>query len=119
APTMISERYHAWMSDMDRVRDLVTIYGVSIRSFDCDLGIEDLNRLMAEPSDEMAPLLDCLGYPLSEQRDGWGRPFQFERRDGKLSGKIEAIGVYSLGEDGVSRTEGNDLDDINSWAVDN
>lgn len=108
-----------WTRDRSRVNVLASIYDSNIRSSDCDVEIEDLNHLMTEPSGAMVPLLECLGDPPSEERDSWGRPYQFARRDGKSSGKIEAIGVYSLGEDGISRTEGNDPDDINSWTVDN
>ena len=47
------------------------------------------------------------------QADVWGNPFQVTERfdeNGRRS-----FGVYSYGRDGVSSTEGNDLDDINSW----
>lgn len=49
------------------------------------------------------------GYPL----DAWGQQIRTVRStnaDGSL-----ALNFYSIGADGVSRSAGNDPDDINSW----
>lgn len=45
--------------------------------------------------------------------DPWGHSYRFVRRLSDAAGG--SIGVYSVGEDGVSLTEGNDSDDVNSW----
>ena len=61
------------------------------------------------------PLARELGH--APQPDPWGNPLVYvtlhERRDGD-DGE-SAIGVYSLGADGISKTAGNDPDDLNSW----
>ena len=44
--------------------------------------------------------------------DGWGRPMQY-----RLSPPGNSFGVYSFGEDGLSSSQGEDRDDINSWAL--
>jgi len=50
--------------------------------------------------------------------DSWGNPFQFRLKDGKGSfGCKNPVHVFSYGEDGRSNSNGNDPDDINSWAT--
>ncbi|MFC7335766.1 type II secretion system protein GspG [Haloferula chungangensis] len=44
--------------------------------------------------------------------DPWGIPYSYVAGDGYPSG----FGFYSPGKDGISRTQGNDPDDINSWS---
>jgi len=44
--------------------------------------------------------------------DPWGNPYQYiapSTTDGEF-------GLYSLGRDGISQTQGNDPDDINNWS---
>lgn len=43
--------------------------------------------------------------------DPWGHPYAYLRGDGLPDG----FGIYSMGPDGVSTTQGNDPDDLNSW----
>ncbi|NQU23326.1 MAG: hypothetical protein HQ567_18760 [Candidatus Nealsonbacteria bacterium] len=59
---------------------------------------------------------DGLGEPPGCDR--WGNPYRFVRNVRSPDGQHMAIGVYSTGHDGVSRTGGNDPDDINSWDAD-
>ncbi len=48
--------------------------------------------------------------------DPWGNPFQVVERSSH-NGRRQ-FAVYSLGRDGMSQTNGNDPDDINSWSED-
>lgn len=43
--------------------------------------------------------------------DPWGHPYAYLRGDGLPDG----FGIYSMGPDGISSTQGNDSDDLNSW----
>ncbi len=55
------------------------------------------------------------GFEMLATGDNWGHPYQFVPK--KPSDKGEAsVGVYSLGADGISRSNGNDPDDICSWS---
>ena len=50
------------------------------------------------------------------ESDPWGRPLKIvERLDGNGNRRFA---VFSFGRDGMSRTDGNDPDDINSWSDD-
>ena len=51
----------------------------------------------------------------SPDKDPWGNPYRCVERsaDGK-----DRLGVYSLGRDGISESNGNDMDDLNSWSDD-
>ena len=44
-------------------------------------------------------------------KDPWGEPYCYLAGDGFPEG----YGIYSKGPDGVSVTQGNDADDLNSW----
>lgn len=44
--------------------------------------------------------------------DPWGNPYRYVAGDGYPSG----FGFYSSGIDGISKSQGNDPDDINSWS---
>lgn len=46
--------------------------------------------------------------------DPWGNPYRYVAGDGYPDG----FGFYSSGIDEISRTQGNDPDDINSWSQD-
>lgn len=74
-------------------------------------------------ADGLAALLVCPDQALSNRWKGpylkdsipidpWGRPYVY-RSPGIHSNA--AYNLYSCGADGVSRSDGNDLDDINSW----
>jgi hypothetical protein len=51
----------------------------------------------------------------SVELDPWGNPYHCGRDMELVDGRVIPIGIYSLGEDGLSQTQGNDSDDINSW----
>ena len=48
-------------------------------------------------------------------RDSWGNPFQIVQLDMPNDEFTHNVHAYSFGEDGISKTNGNDPDDINSW----
>lgn len=50
------------------------------------------------------PFLDC-----------WGRPYQVAFNKRQSDGQVQWVGIYSLGYDGVSLSQGDDPDDLNSW----
>lgn len=57
-------------------------------------------------------------FYIEAQRDPWGNPYKFVR-DVPIPGvQIEPVGVYSMGRDGVSTTNGDDPDDLNTWDED-
>jgi hypothetical protein len=48
--------------------------------------------------------------------DPWGQPYRYIRNRHLTDGTVVELGVYSTGQDGVSETDGNDADDLNSWS---
>ena len=63
--------------------------------------------------------LSELEHRHSELTDAWGNKYQFVgRNEPGLFGSNSSIHVYSLGKDGITKSNGNDLDDINSWDYD-
>jgi len=71
---------------------------------------DGLRSLVERPS---ALGSDVRWHPLMHKlpNDPWGHPYCYIVGEGFSSG----FGVYSLGADGQSTTQGNDADDINSW----
>lgn len=51
--------------------------------------------------------------PTNESRDIWGNPYRCAQL---TEGETSRLGVYSTGEDGLSRSHGSDPDDLNSWS---
>lgn len=47
--------------------------------------------------------------------DPWGRPYVFVERDSSSHDTWDRVHVYSLGEDGKTDSDGNDIDDLNTW----
>jgi hypothetical protein len=47
--------------------------------------------------------------------DPWGSPYKCVRNRTLDNGTVVPMGIFSMGRDGVSRSEGNDPDDLNSW----
>ena len=54
--------------------------------------------------------------------DGWNSAYRCVKLDAENKptdeNEFHVIGIYSVGEDGLSVTQGNDADDLNSWAFD-
>ncbi len=48
--------------------------------------------------------------------DIWGNPYRAVRDLTLPDGTVVELGVYSMGEDGSSASDGNDPDDINTWS---
>lgn len=75
---------------------------------------EGLSVLIHKPSDwpaavEWTPLLDTTELP----HDGWSHDFVYVLDPNLPHG----LGIYSCGDDGVTTSNGNDRDDINTWNV--
>jgi hypothetical protein len=51
----------------------------------------------------------------SPHKDPWKNPYRCIRFVHTYGDETRALGIYSMGRDGVSKTNGNDLDDLNSW----
>jgi type II secretion system protein G len=73
---------------------------------------EGLDMLVRRPADwpdaaPWTPYLDSLEPP----RDAWGNVYAYVL-DANLPG---GFGIYSCGRDGVISSNGNDLDDLNTW----
>ena len=71
---------------------------------------EGLSALVTGPSD--TPQTNFIAYIKTLPKDWWDRDYVY-RFPGVHN--PESFDLYSLGEDGVSKTGGNDLDDINHW----
>lgn len=74
--------------------------------------IEDANRWLSGVYYMNDPRSEVL-YPQPE-KDPWGRAYVAATM-GCGSNAKPRIGVYSLGRDGVSKSNGTDPDDLNSW----
>ncbi len=61
---------------------------------------------------------DATSWVLQRQVDPWGHPYLSRRRIALQNGAIVSVGFYSRGQDGISKSLGNDADDINSWDPD-
>lgn len=59
------------------------------------------------------PAIDVLGD--IPRHDPWGNAFQAIRDFKSANGKTVKLGIYTLGRDGISKTNGNDPDDLNTW----
>ncbi len=61
-------------------------------------------------------------YPVKTQLsqhpgvDAWGNTYRVVRDVTSDDGGLVPVGVYSMGLDGESATEGNDADDVSSWS---
>ncbi len=72
---------------------------------------EGVNALVVRPSGvqnwQIGGYLETTKVP----KDSWGTPFGY-LRDPNLPG---GFGIYSCGLDGITISDGNDTDDINTW----
>ncbi len=50
-------------------------------------------------------------FVLNDTKDAWGNEFR-----AIIPGIHNTVDVYSLGENGISKTNGNDPDDMNTWS---
>jgi len=71
-------------------------------------GETELGGLPDEVLDQLLPVIDR-----ERVVDPWGHPYMFVAEDRETG---LWIGAYSKGRDGVSRSNGNDPDDLNSWS---
>ena len=75
------------------------------------------NELYRDGKLTHANLVNRPGHPNPwSPTDSWGNPLQFVYDEsGELAVDGGAILAYSFGQDGKSKSKGNDPDDINSW----
>lgn len=74
------------------------------------VSVDAINQWLAGKLPANHPLARRLREP--PKKDPWGNPYRCVRR---FDGERESFGVYSTGRDGVTKSEGNDADDLNSW----
>ena len=75
-----------------------------------DLTINLLNDWISETLLGDHPLTRCTDH---RRLDPWGNPYRCVLR--KEINPQQPFGFYSAGSDGVSQSDGNDADDLNSW----
>jgi hypothetical protein len=90
-----------------RVTDACRILG------EAEVSADAVNDWLAGklPSDH--PLAKEMGE--SPHKDPWENLYRCIRFVHSDDGEARTLGVYSMGRDGVSETDGNDTDDLNSW----
>lgn len=76
--------------------------------------VEEINDWLAGTAPNSETVSAEWGPP-SPVHDSWRRPLRCKRVDGTYDNGRPRLGVYSLGEDGVSKSEGDDPDDISTW----
>jgi type II secretion system protein G len=109
-----------WMSaDRCRVSSMnanMRLLRAAVNQFRMDTGrlpaaTEGLNALIVRPADvrnwEPGGYLETTDVP----KDDWGTNFSYVL-DSNLP---QGFGVYSCGRDGITVSNGNDTDDINTW----
>lgn len=55
---------------------------------------------------------------IERELDAWGNPYRCRRNIVHSDGTVIPVGIYSTGKDGVTQSDGNDRDDINTWDPD-
>jgi len=78
-----------------------------------DVSVDAVNDWLAGELSPADPLAEELGE--SPHKDPWQNPYRCIRFVHTYYGESRTFGVYSMGRDGVSKTNGNDTDDLNSW----
>jgi hypothetical protein len=79
-----------------------------------DFTVDEINDWLAGTSPNLEKVSAEWGPPRPEH-DSWGRPLRCKQISGTYKNGRPMLGVYSLGEDGVSKSLGEDSDDINHW----
>jgi len=105
---------YGWPSVLNRTRSLAA----SLQQMDDSARrnakpvatVEYANNYLAGGSDP-----DDLLWLLSQSVDPWGHSYKCRRNVVMPDGTVTDSGIYSLGEDGVSASNGDDPDDLNSW----
>lgn len=102
---------HRPIADFNNLVAAVKMYQLNTGRYPS--GAEGLQALVARPRGLSS---DVRWIQLMHEvpKDPWGNPYRYLTGDGLQDG----FGLYSLGPDGVSATQGNDTDDFNSWSED-
>ena len=109
---------HSELARVVATETQVRYFGLALDNFAQDCGrypssAEGLNALIKRPSDISeapwrSPYLDCETIPT----DPWGHNYVYTFPGTHFTNRFD---IYSYGADGLSRTSGNDADDINNW----
>lgn len=78
-----------------------------------DVSVETINDWLVGELSPDHPLAAELRE--SPRKDPWKNPYGCIRFVHTYGDETRALGIYSMGRDGVSKTNGNDMDDVNSW----
>jgi hypothetical protein len=76
---------------------------------------DEINQWFAGTLNPNHPATKDFSY-FDSRLDPWGHPYRCVSPKASPDGQsTHDVGVYSMGQDGVSESNGNDPDDINSW----
>lgn len=102
-------RYHHEVNGVQYAQDWVDT-GLRLCTYnDMTVSDETLNKWLAHRLPSTDPASSILMDP--PRLDSWGNPYQTQARK-----SVKSIAMlYSTGRDGLTQTDGNDLDDIRSW----
>jgi len=81
-----------------------------------DVSVDAINDWLAGELSPAHPLAGELEE--SPRKDPWQNAYRCIQFGHAYHGEPRTLGVYSMGRDGVSKTNGNDTDDLNSWNSD-
>lgn len=74
------------------------------------------NEIVSNPSLKFGDFdFAAMWHEMGRNVDPWGNPYQIIEMSHSSDGFKTTVHAYSLGQDGKTQTNGNDLDDINSW----
>lgn len=73
-------------------------------------------RALVEPPPRLSKPTRWRRFCDKMPRDPWGSPYGYVEGNGLGEGTGYGYGLYSMGPDGKTATQGNDPDDLNSWS---
>jgi general secretion pathway protein G len=101
-------QYHATYANLRQIDGAVMTFGLEHGRYPTQS--EGLALLVTGPPEK--PETNSYAYIKEIPKDAWGHDFVY--RFPSLH-NTNGPDIYSLGEDGISKTGGNDADDINNW----
>ena len=110
-PPLITYKWTVAKMEIDNISRRVA--NASMFVDESDVTAENINAWFAGDLPPTHPLAKELGT--SSRKDPWGHPYRCIRFAHTYRGERRAFGIFSMGRDGVSATDGNDSDDLNSW----
>jgi len=104
-------RHHMVRSQVHRIESILhSDYGIISGT---EFTVDEINDWLAG----LSPNADKIAaeWGMCDEHDSWHRPLRCKQVGGTCDNSRPMLGVYSLGEDGLSNSEGDDPDDINTW----